>query len=249
MVRVKASPFKSLEEIDYTHPSVVFWFFGQTPPRTSKKASASSLNTHSTSTTRILDKGVSPPSKETNGKIVHASPPLSGHISPIDGSSTPLSTSPSANSQLPSPDAEALLQKSLKDDPQKGKKGDNKRSKIIKVTDKFSISFSFEFLVLTPSRNQDSILRILRTCYSPYYHTNIILASCIFYISFRFVEKRFLCNWPHPDQELPPTPVEQRPGKQNLHPLANHPDITPLNDLQSKSHFTFCSVLWVARHI
>jgi len=161
---VKASPFKSLEEIDYSHPSVVFWFFGQAPPRTSKKASASSINNHSTSTRTSSDKGISPSTKESNGKTLHASPPLSGHVSPVHGSSTPLSTSPSANSHVGSPDEEPNLTKSVKDDQQKGKKPDNKRSKIIK--------------------------------------------------------------------ELPPAPVEQRPGKQNLHPLANHPDITPLNDLQ-----------------
>lgn len=164
MVRVKASPCKSLEEIDYSHPSVVFWFFGQAPPRTSKKASASSLNNHSSTTRTSSDKGVSPTSKESNGKLLHVSPPLSGQVSPIHGSSTPLSTSPSVNSHLGTSDAEAHLNKSLKDDPQRGKKADNKRSKIIK--------------------------------------------------------------------ELPPAPVEQRSGKQNLHPLANHPDITPLNDLQ-----------------
>src|SRR5690348_1922931 len=120
MVRVKASPFKSLEEIDYSHPSVVFWFFGQAPPRTSKKASASSLNSHSNLTRTSADKGVSPNSKETNGKLLHVSPPLSGHISPLDGSSTLMSTSPSSNNHIGSTDAQAELARSLKDDPQKG---------------------------------------------------------------------------------------------------------------------------------
>eukprot|EP01117_Protostelium_nocturnum_P004581 TRINITY_DN1653_c0_g1_i1.p1 TRINITY_DN1653_c0_g1~~TRINITY_DN1653_c0_g1_i1.p1 ORF type:complete len:623 (+),score=219.26 TRINITY_DN1653_c0_g1_i1:460-2328(+) len=35
-MRIKADPCRSLESVDYSHPSVIFWFFGQTPNRHGK---------------------------------------------------------------------------------------------------------------------------------------------------------------------------------------------------------------------
>jgi len=44
MVRSKGLPEKSLYEVDYTHPSVVFWFFGQVPTTTKTNSKLHSQN-------------------------------------------------------------------------------------------------------------------------------------------------------------------------------------------------------------
>lgn len=40
MVRQKGPPVRSLPDIDYTNPSVVFWFFGQVPSKLRKNSTA-----------------------------------------------------------------------------------------------------------------------------------------------------------------------------------------------------------------
>lgn len=68
MVRLKSQPVKSLYEIDWSHPSVVFWFFGQVPY---KNGAASKLNGTSQTKDKKIEKRPkgNKVHKESNGKL------------------------------------------------------------------------------------------------------------------------------------------------------------------------------------
>jgi len=68
MVRLKRQPSKSLSEIDYSHPSVVFWFFGTTPTKSSLK-NGSNLRAANGLTPPVINSSTAVPIATANGKI------------------------------------------------------------------------------------------------------------------------------------------------------------------------------------